>query len=214
MTPVVRSGPGRTSLVHTMTIKIPSQSRLAELRRSGSVCRLLTTDDTTAELLQEVLDGNPPRFLVVTVTLVCPTTGTSKSLKALVDTGATVNIVREGLFPVSTFSPPAQRKYLKTADGSVLRGGDSGSDFDLSMPVLGWTGTHETKQSRGYFYHGNIHVDVILGYQFLAQCQLMVVPHKDTIMPFPSFQVLRDLFAGAEPGESAAAAPFRRPPHC
>jgi hypothetical protein len=175
---------------------------------------MLTKNDTTTELLQEVLDGNPPRFLVLSVTLVCPTSGVSRSLKALVDTGATVNIVREGLFPVGSFSPPLQRKYLKTADGSVLRGGDSGSDFDLSMPVLGWTGINETKQSRGYFYSGNIHVDVILGYGFLAQCQLIVVPHKDTIMPFPSFQVLKDLFAGEEPGESAAAAPFRRSPHC
>jgi hypothetical protein len=175
---------------------------------------MLTKNDTTTELLQEVLDGNPPRFLVVSVTLVCPTSGVSRSLKALVDTGATVNIVREGLFPVGSFSPPLQRKYLKTADGSVLRGGDSGADLDLSMPVLGWTGINETKQSRGYFYSGNIHVDVILGYGFLAQCQLIVVPHKDTIMPFPSFQVLKDLFAGEEPGESAAAAPFRRSPHC
>jgi hypothetical protein len=211
---VVRSRPSRPSLVHSVTVEIPSQARLAELRRSGSVCRSLTTNDTTAELLQEVLDGNPPRFLVVTVTLVCPTSGTSRSLKALVDTGATVNIVREGLFPVGSFSPPPQRKFLKTADGSVLRGGDSGAEFDLSMPVLGWTGAHETKQSRGYFYSGNIHVDVILGYGFLAQCQLIVVPHKDTIMPFPSFQVLRDLFADKTSCDATAGAPFRRSPHC
>jgi hypothetical protein len=211
---VVRSRPGRPGLANTVTIEVPSQSRLAELRRSGSVCRLLTIDDTTTELLQEVLDGNPPRFLVVTVTLVCPTTGVSRSLKALVDTGATVNIVREGIFPVGSFSPPPQRKYLKTADGSVLRGGDSGADLDLSMPVLGWTGKSETSQSRGYFYSGNIHVDVILGYGFLAQCQLIVVPHKDTIMPFPSFQVLKDLFAGEEPCDTAAASPFWCPPHC
>jgi hypothetical protein len=205
---VVRSRPSRPSLVNSVTVEIPSQLRLTELRRSGSVCRLLTTDDTTAELLQEVLAGNPPRFLVVTVTLVCPTSGISKSLKALVDTGATVNIVREGIFPASSFSPPLQRKYLKTADGSTLRGGDSGADFDLSMPVLGWTGENESKQSQGYFYSGNIHVDVILGYGFLAQCQLMVVPHKDTIMPFPSFQVLQDL--SIDP----AGTPFQRPPHC
>ena len=210
----MRSRPGRPSLVNTVTIEVPSQARLAELRRSGIVCRSLTIYDTTAELLQEVLDGNPPRFLVVTVTLVCPTTGVSKCLKALVDTGATVNIVREGLFPVGSFSPPPQRKYLKTADGSVLRGGDSGAELDLSIPVLGWTGKSETSQSRGYFYSGNIHVDVILGYGFLAQCQLMVVPHKDTIMRFPSFQVLRDLFADKTSSDAAAAAPFWRRPHC
>jgi hypothetical protein len=210
----VRGRPSRPSLVHSVTVEIPSQQRLAELRRNGSVCRSLTKDDTTAELLQEVLDGNPPRFLVVTVTLLCPTTGVSKCLKALVDTGATVNIVREGLFPAGSFSPPPQRKYLKTADGSVLRGGDSGADLDLSIPVLGWSGKEETSHARGYFYSGNIHVDVILGYGFLAQNQLIVVPHKDTIMPFPSFQVLKDLFTGADAGEQAAAAPFWRPSHC
>ena len=50
--------------------------------------------------------------------------GKEVTLRALVDTGCEVNLVRKGLIPPQCFQPMAVKCRLVTASGSLLGGGD------------------------------------------------------------------------------------------
>jgi hypothetical protein len=68
----------------------------------------------------------PPRNddkLVIDVWVELPS-GRGQVLRALVDTGAEVNLVREGLFPKSEFSFAQTRLNLTMANGQLMRGGN------------------------------------------------------------------------------------------
>ncbi len=49
--------------------------------------------------------------------------GVQRTMSALVDTGAQVNLIRKGLFPEGIFRPAARAVRLVTADGKDMEGG-------------------------------------------------------------------------------------------
>ena len=77
--------------------------------------------------------------------------GTTKTLRVLVDTGAQINLVRDGLFSMKDVR---KRLQFASADGSAMKGGDKGQTLSLNLhapktqgedPLDGQTNSFELK---------------------------------------------------------------------
>ena len=109
--------------------------------------------------------------------------GVKRTLLALVDTGAQVNLVRSDLFPRECFRPARNPLALSTVSGEALPGGRHEARLKLKFaaerpsgePVpQGWT-------TSAYFHDADIGCDAILSYEWLAQERINVLPWEDSL---------------------------------
>ena len=96
-------------------------------------------------------------------------------VKALVDTGAEVNVIKRGLLPESFTHQNAKPITLTAADSSNLKGGQKGVSGDAilggnDMDTAEWTELH----CPIHLYEANITVPCILSYGWLANQKLLV----------------------------------------
>ena len=106
--------------------------------------------------------------------LVCPIGGENKVVKALVDTGAQINVVRRGLFPETDLRPAKDPLRLTLADGQPFWGGDRELETrvtfgkNVNNVIVPW-------RARASFYEAEIKADMILSLPWLAQNGLDVL---------------------------------------
>lgn len=103
--------------------------------------------------------------------------------KALVDTGAGVNLVRGSLIPEELWQRASKPLRFQTASGELLQGGQRG----LVVPVSFKARTARRAIGRSitkdlWFYEGDISFDCILSFRFLATHQIVVVPHSQCLL--------------------------------
>ena len=122
-----------------------------------------------------------PKYLVLTIQ--ATRNGYTKKLRVLVDTGATINIIKTGIWPSHHIVRAYQPKMLTNANGGHLSGGSSGTVLSLEIPMLTWGEKKlETKSLKGFFYEADIACDAIISYDLLTKHKLGVVPHKNTLV--------------------------------
>ena len=93
----------------------------------------------------------------------------------LIDTGASVNLVRKGLFPESYFLPAKNPVQLTTANGQLLCGGNMAIKLRLTFGKVNGRAVQPWKVW-GEFFEAETRADMILGYPWLAENQLAVIP--------------------------------------
>ena len=71
--------------------------------------------------------------LLVKLDLVLPEGSTLPGVEILIDTGAEVNFIREGLVPKHVLSPAEKTFRFLTADGTRMRGGDKVVQLKMSF---------------------------------------------------------------------------------
>ena len=126
-----------------------------------------------------------PKYLVLTIQ--ATRNGYTKKLRVLVDTGATINIIKTGIWPSHHIVRAYQPKMLTNANGGHLSGGSSGTVLSLETPMVGWKGKSFLKTLKGFFYEADIACDAIISYDFLANHRLGVVPHKHALVLWDDF---------------------------
>ena len=104
--------------------------------------------------------------------------GEKKTLLALVDTGAQVNLFRSGIFTDWQMRPAQNPIKLITVDGTRLSGGSREISLDIEFGVEG-DRKRSTWRENAWFIEGDIQVDLILGYPWLRTVQLGILPHRD-----------------------------------
>ena len=116
-------------------------------------------------IVTQLSDG--ARQLVLEV-LICPPNSENKKIKALIDTGAQINVIRRGLFPEQVLQDAKRPLMLTLADGQAFWGGDKEI---VAVLVLGKEVDNEVKpwKTKANFYEGEIRADAILGFPWLAQ---------------------------------------------
>ena len=96
--------------------------------------------------------------------------GKEVTLRALVDTGCEVNLVRKGLIPPQCFQPMAVRCHLVTANGSPLGGGDR--EITLGLRARG-EGVEKRDPLIMEFptklMEAEVSVDIILSFNWLVE---------------------------------------------
>ena len=105
--------------------------------------------------------------------------GRLQRAKALIDTGAEVDLVRSGFVPRHLFFPAAVPMVFIMANGSSKLGGGSQTVelcFRFSQESVG-SSEPEPFVTRHTFYEADIHVDLILGHPWMAQECVGVFPH-------------------------------------
>ena len=106
--------------------------------------------------------------------LVCPPDGEQKRVRALIDTGAQLNVVRKGLFSESNLQPAKHPIMLTLADGQAFWGGDIELVANLTFGKI-VDGKPQPWKSKAQFYEGLIKADLILGLPWLVQNGLDVL---------------------------------------
>ena len=104
--------------------------------------------------------------------------GRQKFIRALVDTGAQVNLVRNGLFSCDEFQRANSPLTLVAANGQVLEGGKS--TIELRMKFYQSSEVTEVQSEvelDGEFFEANIGIDAILSYPWCKKHHLAGVPH-------------------------------------
>ena len=96
-------------------------------------------------------------------------------VKALIDTGAEVNIIKRGIFEPLCFQPARKRLSLVTADGTVMEGGKQEVQVEIRLRLD--QGGRSHWQATTFFYEADIGVDAIIGYPWLAANRLSVLSH-------------------------------------
>ena len=96
--------------------------------------------------------------------------GSELDIRALVDTGSEVNLVRRGLVPYHLFRASARPKRFVTASHAVLEGGTEEVPCDLIMAGV----DVDTRQKAEVvcpiaFYDADIRADALLSYEWLRQ---------------------------------------------
>ena len=105
--------------------------------------------------------------------------GRLQRAKALIDTGAEVDLVRSGFVPRHLFSPAVVPMVFIMANGSSKLGGGSQTVelcFRFSQESSG-SSESDLFVTRHTFYEADIHVDLILGHPWMAQECVGVFPH-------------------------------------
>ena len=107
--------------------------------------------------------------------------GKGQVLRILVDTGAEVNLIKEGLLPRAEFSKASRRLNLTTANGQPMRGGD------VSVKTTLIFSRHADGIGKGdfgveaEFHEADINVDAILGNPWLCKRRIAVFPYEHAI---------------------------------
>ncbi len=105
--------------------------------------------------------------------------GRKYPLRALVDTGAEVNIIRTGIIPHQSLQHDIHPLTLKGADDTCLKGGN------LCVIGVGELVGHDKESQRNvhvqraiHMYEANITVQAFLSYKWLADHNFMLHPRR------------------------------------
>ena len=130
--------------------------------------------------------------------------GTTRKIKALVDTGAQANLVRQGLVPSHLTRTAKQPLQLIAANGQVISGGQKEAKLTFKFA----TTASEVPQPQvdeisAWFHIADIGVDAILLYPWLQQTQFGVFAHLNSLVKAHPQQVLmRPLSTSCEKDKS------------
>ena len=110
--------------------------------------------------------------------------GRRHRLKALVDTGAQTNCIRAAELPQQYFQPARRPISLSTVSGDVLPGGSREVDIKLffAPEAPGGRAVGSAWGVDASLYDSATTVDLILGYPWLRQHRLGIMPHKDALL--------------------------------
>ena len=122
---------------------------------------------------------NKDKPLSLRVWLTVVVDGRKYPLRALVDTGAEVNIIRTGIIPHQSLQHDSHPLTLKGADDTCLKGGN------LCVIGVGELVGHDIESQRDvhvqcgiHMYEANITVQAIISYKWLADQNFMVHPRR------------------------------------
>ena len=96
--------------------------------------------------------------------------GSTKILRALIDTGAEISLIRKGLLSAHYYRPSAHPKRFVAANQAVLEGG--WVEIECKAVLKGHdidTGLEGEVECPTIFYDANISVDAILSYDWMAK---------------------------------------------
>ena len=110
--------------------------------------------------------------------------GHHKKIQALIDTGAQANLIRGNIFPDAVWKRARNPLALMAANGDVLSGGQREIEASITFHVepeseIGRRDSTPTWSTMARFYDGEISCDAILGYGWLAQQKLDVLPWRN-----------------------------------
>ena len=104
-------------------------------------------------------------------------------IQGLVDTGAEVNLVRRGLFAFESEVQAEKPVRLHAVIGETLAGGAKCMTPQLQFSVTeDGAGVPQMQHLKDVFYVADIKCDIILGYPFLNNNKLGVVPHYSSLL--------------------------------
>ena len=106
--------------------------------------------------------------------------GREQILRALIDTGAQVNLVRKGVFDKIEFSWARERLFLVTANGQPMEGGESLVDSDVVLRRETDYGVDEVMVS-AEFYEADIRDEAISGCPWLMERGIGVYPADECL---------------------------------
>jgi hypothetical protein len=129
---------------------------------------------TSNGTVTQLADG--ARQLVLDV-FVCPSNSEKKKVRALIDTGAQINVIRRGLFPEESLQQAKKPLMLTLADGQAFGGGHKEIAATLYMGRQR-NACIEPWKAKAQFYVGEVKADAILGYPWLAQNGLDVLTRE------------------------------------
>ena len=129
--------------------------------------------------LMENRDGGHQLLLTIHITI----EDVKRTVKALIDTGAQVSIVRQGLLPDECFRAARKPLLLKTASGELLPGGqrvasllmEIDAETDKGCPVKTPWKTNIT------VHDGDVGADMIIGYPWLMRQRLDIQPWRNAL---------------------------------
>ena len=136
--------------------------------------RVVKPPTTSNGTVNQLADG--ARQLVLDV-FVCPSNSEKKKVRALIDTGAQINVIRRGLFPEESLQQAKKPLMLTLADGQAFGGGDKEIAATLYMGRQR-NACIEPWKAKAQFYVGEVKADAILGYPWLAQNGLDVLTRE------------------------------------
>lgn len=124
------------------------------------------------------LQRKEKELMLTLVLRVCSPGGRQKFIRALVDTGAQVNLIKKGLFPGGDFVEAESPLRLIAANGQVLEGGRR----TISLRMKWYQSSDEEEvtpeiEMPGEFFEAEIGIDAILSYPWCRKNKLAVVPH-------------------------------------
>lgn len=131
---------------------------------------------TYPRLTHSIRGGKPP---VLHIHVSLNVEGQTFLVKALIDTGAEVNIIRRGIIPPELLRRAETPISLSTADSSAIQGGKlgvsglanlRGHERDLKIPV--------DVQCPVHFYEAVIAAEAILSYGWLGQHNFHIIPRN------------------------------------
>ena len=105
------------------------------------------------------------------------------------DTGAQVNLVRDGLFPMQDVR---KRLRFPSADGPAMQGGDKVQTLALTLRPPKAQGSLHAEDPDGSFtlkdrfWNADIRADIILSYPSLLRHNLGVLPHRGSLVREPT----------------------------
>ena len=114
------------------------------------------------------------------------------------DTGAQINLVRDGLFSMKDVR---KRLQFASADGSSMKGGDKVQTLSLTLHPPKTQGEPlpdaptNSFDLKDRFWNADIRADIILSYPSLLRYNLGVLPHRGCLVREPApdtFQLLGD----------------------
>ena len=104
----------------------------------------------------------------------------------LVDTGATVDIIKDSLVPPEQVTPAKNRKRFEGANGQAMAGGSHGLNLTFALPVVTAEMVPHAVSVTAWFYTSDIACHAILSYDFLKRHRLAVLPFVDSLLQWPT----------------------------
>ena len=104
----------------------------------------------------------------------------------LVDTGAQVSLVRNGLFPDTCLKSSDQPGRLKVANGGIMGGG--AREAELGLHFFEHDPFDQPDQAKRLLLHGKFYEaelsdwDIIMGYDFMVSNSVGELPHRATLI--------------------------------
>ena len=153
---------------------VPGLQRQEVLRQVRLAPRLLVNVQGRALDKVERFAGSSDFQLVQEISI-CVPGGENRRIRVLIDTGASVNLIRRGLFREDDFRPAKNPVQLSTANGQHLGGGQS--TIKLRM-TFGQDNGRCVQPWRvwGEFYEADTKADMIISYPWLGEHRLAVIP--------------------------------------
>ena len=135
------------------------------------------------------LSKSGPELQLAMLLKVRTTQGVVKTLKALIDTGAEANLIRQGVLDFSHFENAQEPIQLVTANGQRLMGGVRTISLEIEFnPNENGKFLDEKMNFEATCYEADISIDLILSFPWMAKHKIGVFPHhKALVVDEPDF---------------------------